>query len=324
MAVDSVLIVSTNWIGDAVMGMPALQCFRRENPESKITVLTKLGLKALWEMHPNIDDVLIMGKPIPTARKLRGMHFDRSYIFPNSLRSAFVPWLAGVPNRRGFRGHWRHLLLNEIITPPDGHQQYEYKAILGVEGELSAPQLNVPDKSTKAIIEKLSGYGVDDNAPLITLLPGAARGPSKRWPTEHFIELAKKLRSSAGASVILGGGPDDAVACDDIAAAAGEGVFNLAGKTTVPEWSALLKISDCVVSNDSGGMHLATAVESPVVGIFGITDPEKTGPLGKSKVLKKGTLSNRNIARSSEEAAGALGSITSNEVYEAVCGLLED
>ena len=322
MVSDSVLIVSTNWIGDAVMGMPALQMFRQENPDAKITVLTKPGLRALWEMHPAADAIQIMEKPFPTARKLRREQYDRAYIFPNSLRSGFVPWKAGIRWREGMRGHWRRLLLNKIIEPPTGHQQFEYKSILGVQGSLPEPQLRVPEESLQAVEEKLSNLAGRGNSPLVVLLPGAARGPSKRWPPEHFIQLAKALRSSMDAVVVLGGGPDDADACADIAAQAGDGVVSLAGKTSIPEWAALLKLSDCVVSNDSGGMHLATAVGAPVVGIYGLTDPGKTGPLGNSRVLKKGTRSSRDIARTSEEAVSALAAIGPAEVYLAVCDLL--
>lgn len=318
-----VLIVSTNWIGDAVMGMPALQHFRAENPDAEICVLTKPGLKALWQMHPAVDSVQIMGKPLPTAQKLKLALYARAYIFPNSFRSALVPWLAGIPRRIGLRGHWRRLMLTEVISPPAGHQQFEYRDILGVQGQLSAPRIDVPEESLPAVKKKLEHLaGAINDSPLITLLPGAARGPSKRWPPEHFIQLAIKLRDSMNALVVLGGGPDDAAACADIATQVGEGIFSLAGETSIPEWAALLKLSDCVVSNDSGGMHLATAVGTPVVGIYGLTDPSKTGPLGASRVLQKSTVRSRDIARTSGEAAQALAAITPDEVYEAVCELL--
>lgn len=320
---SSVLIVSTNWIGDAVMGMPALQLFRAEHPDAGITMLTNPGLKALWQMHPAVDSVQTMEKPFPTARKLRTMQYDRAYVFPNSFRSAFVPWLAGIPRRIGLHGHWRRLLLTEIVSTPEGHQQLEYRNILGVQGDLPAPRLVVPEESLQALKKKLDDLLPEKGMPLVVLLPGAARGPSKRWPTEHFIELAKKLRTSMDAVVVLGGGPDDAAACADIAEQAGTGVASLAGKTTIPEWAALLKMSDCVVSNDSGGMHLATAVGTPVAGIYGLTDPAKTGPLGTSRVLQKSTTRNRDIARTSEEAIQALASITPDEAHAAVCGLME-
>lgn len=320
-----VLIVSTNWIGDAVMGMPALQLFRAENPDAKITILTKPGLQALWQMHPAVDSVQVMGKPLPTARTLRFSQYARAYVFPNSFRSAFVPWLAGIPRRIGLSGHWRRLMLTEAVSSPEGHQQLEYRDILGLNGELPAPRIDVPKDAATAVEKKLKElFPMESNMPLITLLPGAARGPSKRWPAEQFVQLAKKLRDSMNALVVLGGGPDDAPACAGMADQAGAGVVNVAGKTSIPEWAALLQMSACVVSNDSGGMHLATAVGTPVVGIYGLTDPAKTGPLGKSTVLQKSTVRSRDIARSSEEAAQALAAITPDEAFAAVCELLED
>jgi heptosyltransferase-2 len=319
MAGESILIVSTNWIGDAVMSMPALQLFRQEHPEAEITVLARPLIGSLWAMHPAVDHFQTMGKAFPTIAKMRQTHFDRAYIFPNSFRSAFVPFMAGVPRRIGPRGHWRRLMLTEPVHLPEGHQQFEYMKILGVQGRPPAPQLNVPQEASRTLEEKLSQFP-DFGRPVITLLPGAARGPSKRWPPEHFILLAKKLRDATGASVVLGGGPDDAAVCAEIAAQTG--AFSLAGQTTIAEWAALLKMSRCVVSNDSGGMHLATAVGTPVVAIFGLTDPRKTGPLGRSVVVQESLVQRRDIPRDSEEAVRALAAIHPGRVFEAVMSLL--
>ncbi|MFA6172990.1 MAG: lipopolysaccharide heptosyltransferase II [Kiritimatiellales bacterium] len=320
-ASEKVLIVSTNWIGDAIMSMPALQLFRQAHPAAEITVLMKPGLKALWLMHPAADHFQTLEEMVPTIGKLRQAHFDRAYVFPNSFRSAFLPFMAGVPRRIGPRGHWRRLMLTEIVNPPDGHQQFEYLKILGVQGEPPAPQLNVPEESFQSLEEKLGNF-LRSGKPVITLLPGAARGPSKRWPAEHFIRLAKKLRAELGAQILLGGGPDDAAACAAIAAEAGPDVISLAGRTTIPEWAALLKMSDCVVSNDSGGMHLATAVGTPVAAIFGFTDPKKTGPLGRNAVVQKSRVRARDVARDSDAARLALAAVTPDEVFAAVAGLL--
>ena len=303
------------------MSMPALQLFRAAHPDAKITVLAKPGLAALWQMHPVPDRVQVLDETALTILKLRQTHVDRAYIFPNSFRSALIPFAAGVPRRIGARGHWRRLMLTETIRLPDGHQQFEYLQILGVQSEPPAPELRVPAESFQTLKQKLPDF-TDSGKPVITLLPGAARGPSKRWPAEHFVLLAKKLRTERGVQVLLGGGPDDAAVCAEIAAFAGPDVISLAGKTTIPEWAALLKSSDCVVSNDSGGMHLATAVGTPVVALFGLTDPKKTGPLGRSIVLQKSTAQNRDIARDSEEAVLALAAVTPDEVFSAVSSLL--
>lgn len=316
---ESILMVSTNWIGDAIMSMPALQMFRAAHPDSQITVLARPLIRSLWQMHPDVNHFQTMEEAFPTIGKLRQTHFDRAYIFPNSFRSAFVPFMAGVPRRIGVSGQWRRLMLTEPVSLSGGHQQFEYMKILGVQGAPPAPQLRVPAESFQTLEEKLQIFPMVGK-PLITLLPGAARGPSKRWPPEHFVRLAKKLRDTLGALVVLGGGPDDAAVCGEIAAQTG--AFSLAGQTTIPEWAALLKRSACVVSNDSGGMHLATAVGTPVVAIFGITDPKKTGPLGRSVVLQESTVQRRDIARNSEEAARALAAISPDRAFDAVAKLL--
>lgn len=321
---ESVLIVSTNWIGDAVMSMPAIQLFRQEYPDAEITVLARPLIRSLWSMHPAVNHFQTMGAAFSTVAGLRQTHFDRVYIFPNSFRSAFVPFMAGVPRRIGPRGHWRRLMLTEPVCLSSGHQQFEYMKILGVQGEPPAPELNVPEDSSQSLGTKLTSAGFSfTGRPVITFLPGAARGPSKRWPAEHFVLLGRRLRDDIGAQILLGGGPDDMAVCAEIAALIGRDATSLAGQTTVAEWAAMLEKSHCVVSNDSGGMHLATAVGTPVAAIFGMTDPRKTGPLGRSVVLQKSVVQSRDIARDSEAARLALEAVTPDEVYAAVTGLLE-
>lgn len=319
----SVLIVSTNWIGDVVMGMPAVQRFKQENPDSRITILSKPSTRALWEMFPGIDEIQPMAKPLETAQRLRPQGYDCVYVFPNSFRSAVVPWLAGISQRLGRRGHWRSLFLSKVIeTDKSLHQQLEYKKILGVEGELAHPRISVPDNALQHIQQQLTE--LDSSKQLITLLPGAARGPSKRWPPESYIQLAEKLLATGRYNVVLSGGPDDAQSCEQMAQQLGAGVINFAGKTSIAQWAALLQLSDCTVANDSGGMHLSTAVGTPVVGIFGITDPDKTGPLGHSVVLQKSEIKDRKVSRHSEEAIKALGAIKAEEAFDAVMKLLAE
>jgi len=303
------------------MSMPALQRLRAARPDAHLTLLTRPGLKALWQMHPAADQLQVLDETLPAILRLRRSRFDRAYIFPNSFRSAFIPFMAGVPRRIGARGHWRRLMLTETVRLPDGHQQFEPLRILGLQGDLPPPELRVPDESLHSMRQRL-GERLCSGKPVVTLLPGAARGPSKRWPAGHFVLLARKLMNECGAQILLAGGPDDAAVCAEIAAFSGPESINLAGRTTIPEWAALLKLSDCVVSNDSGGMHLATAVGTPVAAIFGLTDPKKTGPLGRSFVLQKSGAQQRDIARDSEEAVRALAAVTPDEVFAAAISLL--
>lgn len=340
MAGKSILLVSPSWIGDAVMSMPAVQLFREDYPETKVTVLAKPGVGALWKMHPAVDRVLRQEKTGATIRQLNAMNFDRAYIFPNSFRSAFLPFMAGIPRRTGARGHWRKLMLSDIVQFGSGHQQFENMNILGVQGEPPAPQIVVPEEAFHTLERKvfhLPGVGkkipqrfrmpeeqrLTKDQPLITLLPGAARGPSKRWPPDHFVQLAGMLKEKLNALIVFSGGPDDAVACAEMAEEIGPESINLAGETSIPEWAALLRCSDCVAANDSGGMHLATAVGTPVAAVFGVTDPKKTGPLGRHAVLQQSSVQSRNVARHSDEAVRALAAVEPASVFAAVKDLLE-
>ncbi len=198
-------------------------------------------------------------------------------------------------------------MLTEIVHLGTGHQQFEAMSVLGVQGTPKPPALQVPDKSFQTLERKLVHFpnlGKNQTAlfqaletctagggnekplgarPVITLLPG---GSSKRWPAEQFALLAKNLCSSMNAVVLLGGGSEDVALCKGIEAE-GYDIINLAGQTTFSEWAAMLQASDCVVSHDNGGMHLASAVGTPVVGLYGLADTKKTGPLGRHVVLQK-------------------------------------
>ncbi len=263
----------------------------------------------------------------PTLGKIKEQEFDRAYILPNSFRSALLPFLAGIPRRVGARGRWRRMMLTEIVHFGSGHQQFEAMSVFGVQGTPKPPALQVPEKSFQTLERKwvhFPNLGKNQTAlfqalenekpvgarPIVTLLPGAASGRSKGWSAENFSLLAKNLCSSMNAVVLLGGGPEDVALCKGIEAADYD-IINLAGQTTFSEWAAMLQASDCVVSHEHGGMHLASAVGTPVVGLYGLADASKTGPLGKHVVLQK------------NEASGAVTAIGVDEVYGAVEKLLK-
>jgi heptosyltransferase-2 len=159
--------------------------------------------------------------------------------------------------------------------------------------------------------------------PLIGVMPGAARGPAKRWSAERFAEAARRLRAELGGSVVVMGGAGDAEACAAVVAGVGDGVLNLAGVTTLGEWAALLAECRLVLCNDSGGMHLAAALGVPVVAVFGITDPIRTGPLGtRCRVVQHSMQHDRAVPRESAAARAALAAVTVDEVVAAAQELL--
>ncbi len=194
-------------------------------------------------------------------------------------------------------------MLTEIVHFGSGHQQFEAMSVFGVQGTPKPPVLQVSEKSFRTLERKLSHFpsigkcltaffqALENEKPIgarpiITLLPSAASGRSKGWPAEQFALLAKNLCSSMNAVVLLGGGPKDVALCRGVEAKDYD-IINLAGQTTFSEGVAMLQASDCVVSHDNGGMHLASAVGTPVVGLHGLADVGKTSPLGKHIVLQK-------------------------------------
>ena len=324
------LIVGVNWIGDTIMCMPAVQAWRRANPDAHLSVLVKKGLAPLWELHASPDKILTFEEsPAGTfaaGKMLTGGRFDRAVLFPNSFRSALIPFLGGIKERIGTPGHYRGPLLTQTVSFRNGtgckHQAFEYFDLLGLDApeKIDPPRLQISEgarERAQAMLEELP-------KPVIGLIPGAARGPSKRWPAEHFISVGKHFAAERSAGVVLFGGPDDSELCDQVRDGVGENAISLAGKTSLKDWAALLSCCDLVVCNDSGGMHLASAVGVPVVAIFGITDPSKTGPIGGrcAIVRDENAAASRDVERDSESARKALAGISPERAITAADELL--
>ncbi len=326
---EAVLVVGVNWLGDSVMSLPALQAFRRARPATRLVMLVKPPLAPLCSLHPAIDEVWTFspgaGGVFHAAQRAAGAGFSAAFILPHSFRSALPPFLARIPERIGLPGHARDWMLTRVVRPPSGpgreHQAHEYRALFGVaDAPDEPPALALPPALGRAAGERLAGLG----APRVALLPGAARGPSKRWPCEHFIALGQGLLRERPCGIVVLGSEQERALCERVAAGIGAGAVSLAGRTTLPELAALLAQCALAVGNDSGGLHLAAAVGVPVLTIFGITDPRKTGPLGpRVRVLQGNAPRSRDIARHSEEAVQALRRITPEQALAAARELIE-
>lgn len=323
------LVVGVNWIGDALMSMPALQAWRRANPSVRLSLLVKSQLAPLWQLHTAPNAVLEYQESWPVmraaARAIRSEVPSRAVIFPNSFRSALLPFLGRVPERVGRRGRWRRALLTEALAPPESspsHQALEYYDLMGLPrppGGSEYPELTIPVSAQQGVEVRLR----DLPRPLLGIMPGASRGPAKRWPVAHFAALAKRWCADAGGGILLMGAPGDAAAADVIIKAAGCGI-NLAGKTSLVDWAASVEACDIVVSNDSGGMHLAAALRRPVVALFGATDPRVTGPLGpRVCVVQDEGVRARSIGRTDVEAEKRLAAISPERVYRELLRLFD-
>jgi len=318
-------MVSLSWLGDCVMAMPALMAFRKRLPGAHITMLAKPSVAPLWTLFPGIDEVIPLNKGFrgmrETIRLVKAGHFDFAYIFPKSFRSAWIPWLANVPGRRGLSGQVRGWMLTESLQLTEqaciGHQSLEIAEVLHIPSESlkTPPFLVVPEPAMERAHHCLQG-----SDSWVAFFPGASYGPAKRWPADRFAWVGRKLISEQGARIVVLGGKADKSVCDTVVAAIGEGAVSLAGETDLPELAGLLRLCRAVVANDSGGMHLAAGMGVDVVGIFGLTDPVKTAPVGlRSRVITaEGVTRSRDISRDSSESRAALESISGETVYQAV------
>jgi lipopolysaccharide heptosyltransferase II len=309
-----ILVRSTNWLGDAVMTTPALLRLREKYADAHIALLTPEKLQDLWLQHPAVNEIIpfAQGENVfSVGRKLRAGKFDLALIFPNSPRSAIETWLAGIPQRIGHARPWRNFFLTNAIAPRSEavkmrkrsvgeiqqliatanasrpmpcasvHQIYEYlhlAAALGANPEPLPPQLVVTPDKIEAAKKK---FGLNEiGRPIFGLNAGAEYGPAKRWPIEKFITAAREIQQRTNCVWLILGGKNDVAVTNQIESTQNSKlkIQNLAGKTSLRELMALLKLCRVLLTNDSGPMHVAAALGTPVVVPFGSTSPELTGP----------------------------------------------
>ena len=300
-AAERFLIVGHDSFAEAVISLPAIKLFREAYPEADLTLTAPSHLADFWSMCPLVDRVLLMGKTGSTLIKLRKGSFDRAYILPDTFRAAYLPFMARIPRRIGARGRWRRMMLTEIVHPGSGHRQFEVMTIFGVNGNPPPPELIVPVAAFDTLERKLCHVSnLGENRPAIfqALEACAAAGGHERavgsrpvvmlmpvaGKVELFSLLIKKLCATLDAVILLGGGPDSDLACEELAAIEPRAI-NLAGETTRLEWAAVLQMSDCVVAPPCDGLHLASAVGTPFVGLFDGEESKNESPLGKQIIL---------------------------------------
>lgn len=321
----TVLVHSPNWLGDVVMALPAWRKWRDAHRDCRVFVLAKKSVAGIWAFARDVDGVVTLapgGEGMRTAvRELRELKCDEAIVLPHSFRAAYLVWRGGAGGIRGTAGQFRFPFVTDRVSISDladAHQQLEYARLFGVEGDLPSPA---------AAIDPVKLPTFECGVPLgesLVILPGAARGGSKRWPWEHFSAVAGcALGAGVVRHVLVCGTPGEAAECAAVAEAVAAGkagaVTNLCGKTRLGELAFVLSKCRAVCSNDSGGMHLATAMGAPVVAVFGLTDPAKTGPLGRSAVVAaEGVKVSRAIPRESAAATRALLSVKPERVFKAL------
>jgi len=296
-----ILVRATNWIGDAILSLPALRAIRKRFPEAEIAVLAKPWVAALYECERSIGRVIrLEGQPgardwkskAGLVRQLRRERFDLAILFPNSFESAAVVRLAGVKRIVGYARDGRGFLLTDAIAPPKRgeipeHERFYYLELLRRAGLIDA----IPDVPVVRLdgIEELRAKGeqrfgeLGVKMPVIGVSPGAAFGSAKRWLPERFAEVASQLAKKCGASVAVFGSAAEKELCGDVARAAAGCSF--AGATTLSEFIGMTAACRMFLTNDSGAMHIASALAVPTATVFGPTNENATGPLGASAIV---------------------------------------
>ena len=291
------LVVAPSWVGDAVLSHPLIARLRARDAAGTIDVL---GVPWVLPVYRRMREVastvelpfghgdLRLGERRRFARSLS--KYDRAIVLPNTLKSALIPWHADIPVRTGYRGEMRFGLLNDVRALDEAALPLiaeRYAALAQPKGEalerpLPEPRLAIEASARAATLER---FGVALDKPVAAFAPGAEYGPAKRWPAAHFATTAIALMAR-GHQVWLFGSAKDAPITAEIQELAGGSCVDLAGRTTLDEAIDLMSVAARVVTNDSGLMHVAAALDRPTAALFGSSSPRFTPPLSaKAKVI---------------------------------------
>jgi len=287
------LVISPNWIGDAVMAQPLLQRLREQQSGRIIDVLAPPSVAPVWRAMIEVDTVLEtpfrhgalqLKERWRYARLLKARGYSEAYVLPNTLKYALIPLFAGIARRVGYKGEMRHGLIN-VMHHDDAPPRPMVPFYAALAGEPHAPlRSGVPKPSMQVAPHTIAAvcarHGIDAARALVVFAPGAEFGAAKRWPARHFADLARAIHAQeSSAQIALLGSPKDREAGEEIVALTGAaGMFNLAGSTRLDEAIALIAQAGAVVANDSGLLHIASALNRPVVALYGPTDPDHAPP----------------------------------------------
>jgi heptosyltransferase-2 len=295
-----IVLVVPNWLGDAVMALPAIQDVRRHFAGAHVIAAARPAVAGLFGLVPAVDEVLTLqwrghalkrGAAAVDSAALRAAAADTAILFTNSFATAWLMRRAGIGERWGYSADFRSPLLTRAVRRPSGtvHQGAYYQQLttsLGIGAGPLEPELAVEPSAREEARALLRQHGWNRTQRLTVIAPGAAYGTAKRWLPSHFAMLIAQLARERGAHCALVGSAADADTVASILAALAPDVrnqtINLVGRTTLPMLVAVLAVADACVSNDSGAMHLAAAVGTPVAALFGPTRDRETAPLTRS------------------------------------------
>lgn len=295
---SKILVIGPSWLGDMVMAQSLFIVLRKLYKNAHIAVVAPNWCQQVLDRMPQVDQVIQM--PIGhrrlgllvrwrLAKKIKSQQFDLAIVIPGSYKSALLPFFAAIPERRGYVGEYRYGILTDA-RPLDRNVlplNVQHYAALAYQANYDWPKLATDPPHPKLVSYDVQQSGVLAKfslhrlLPILALCPGAEYGPAKRWPVKHFAEVAKQMQIR-GWQVWLFGSAKDVEICQQIAAqAGGDELYILAGKTSIGEAVDLMALADYVVTNDSGLMHVAAALERPLIALYGSSSDKFTPPLSK-------------------------------------------
>jgi heptosyltransferase II len=297
-----ILVRGTNWVGDAVMQIPALRQLRAVFADAHITLCTRDWAKGIFADADFIDEILPINaneSVFSQSKKLREREFDLAVLFTNSFQTALIAKFGKIKTRFGYANEGRSVLLTNSIAKPswknERHEIFYYlnliseveKHYFGIVSEQNMQfDLQVSDERKTAVRKLLSENGVDLSKPIIAFCPGSTNSRAKRWLTESYAKLNDKIQRELNANVILIGDKSEFAISLEVAEKAQVKPSLLTGKTTLAEAAAILSVCELLVSNDTGPAHISAALGTKTVVIFGPTNPKTTHPIGAEIVRK--------------------------------------
>lgn len=301
--VQRILIRGVNWIGDTIITLPTIKGIRDIFPRAHLAVLVNLHLSPLYEGCTYVDEVIpypqgkgldLILKERVLVKTIREKQFDLAVILPRSFRSALIPYLARIPFRVGYSNFQRKVLLThrldenkEVLACHQVNYYYQIARSLGATQSCELPTMMVSKKEHEWAQAFLENAGMEGVPLLIGINPGSTYGTAKCWLSERYLELTRRLIRHAHATIILIGGRDNASLINYIASHLDGHVIEAVGKDLL-KLAALVKRCHLLITNDTGPMHIAAAVGTPVVAIFGSTNPATTSPLGRGhRIVRK-------------------------------------
>ncbi len=324
----NIVIRGPNWVGDAVLSVPAIKAVRACFPDSRITLLVRPWVGGLFHSATFIDEVWTRPKPkirewFDTAGEIRRKGFDLALLLPNSFESALTVFAAGIPERAGYATGGRGFLLTRRAALPieKRHQvAYYLDLVRSVFGAVEDPTIEIvaTENEQSAAKRLLESEGLDPQAGLLVLNPGAAFGSAKRWHEDRFAQVADQVVEEFQLQTVVVGSASETPIADRIRTLMQHRAVALTGRTDLQTLLGVLSMASMTITNDSGPMHISAALGIPTIAVFGSTDPDVTRPVGpRTRVVRHEVSCSPCLLRECPIDHRCMEAVTVDDVFEA-------